>query len=228
MVWRAASTRPRCSWGVEAEEVLPEAPVEGGVYRPTTAGSVAEDLYEKLEPLAYDDANVGWALLHLCAALGNPAQQLHDLISEDDEGHPGWSALLDPDACPPVALPWLAQLVGERFVPGTSESAQRAQISGLWNWARGSVDAVRHAVGRSLTGSKEVRIYERTDSAYHYTVHVHPNECPDPGQAERDARASKPAGLILDFVVADWAIVDGLGETEIDDLTGTINELDQV
>jgi Phage tail protein (Tail_P2_I) len=200
---------------------------------PTTMASVAEALYDALEPLAYADPENAWALFHLCNAIGNPAQVVHDLVSEGPNGEPGWSSLVDVERCPGPFLRWLAQLTGEHVPLGWSYEQQRVQIAGLWNWRRGTVPAIEHAVGRTLGGDKRVQVFERTPDPYSYTVQVRTSELPldadgepDPTWPEWAAKRTKPAGLNLTFVHADWEIVDGLEGRTVDELPVTVDELD--
>jgi hypothetical protein len=192
--------------------------------RPDDVGPVGELIYQRVAPLAFADEQLGWALLILCGGLGKPHDLVHELVSDDADGDPGWSALLDPDRCPAQLLPFLAQCVGERIPAGETEEAARERCRTPQGMVRGTNAAIRAAAQRTLTGTKTVQILERTSSAYTLTVITLTAETPDPDRTERDLLAAKPAGLILTHVVTDDAIVDALAGT-VDALAGTVNDL---
>ena len=77
---------------------------------PPAMGQVGADLYDELEPLAYDDANQGWALANFCAATVS-LEEIAGLVRSDDDGHEGWTAFADPTRCP-TDLYTLAQWAG--------------------------------------------------------------------------------------------------------------------
>jgi hypothetical protein len=79
---------------------------------------------------------------------------------EDD----GWSILLDPDRCPAIALPYLAQYVGETLPDGLverDEALAREWIKDAPNQRRGTNYAIFRAAQRKLTGSRLVSIRNR-------------------------------------------------------------------
>lgn len=170
-------------------------------------GAFAEELYAALEPLAYDDEHLGWPLLSLCAAFGDPLfQEIEDLARDTAEG-PGWSSLLDVDRAPADALGYLAQFVGVTIPPGLTDAAQRDRIAATDGMSRGKVTAIVGAAQQRLTGSKTVILRERdpnvspTAPAYGLTVITFTGETPDPVATEADIRAQKPAGIKLAYTV---------------------------
>jgi Phage tail protein (Tail_P2_I) len=179
-------------------------------------------LYDRLSPLAWADAEHGFALKHLCDAIGAMHDPVHGMVSPD-EGPP-WSPLLDPDRAPAAFLPWLAQVVGERVPAGESETASRERIRLPQGVRRGKVSALIAAAQRTLTGTKFVQVLERTSSAYTLSVVTLTAETPDAAQTNRDLQAAKPAGLILTHVVTSVTIVDALAGT-VDGLAGTVDAL---
>lgn len=172
-------------------------------------GSYAERLYTDLAPFAYADESLGWPLLSMLGAIGDPFQLVSDLASDSDDG-PGWSALLDVDRAPAAALPWLAQFVGVRLRAGLTPEAQRDLVRRGAGHRRGSPAAMAAAAQEFLTGEKRVRIYERDGSAYRLTVVTYTAETPEPAAVEAALRAQKPAGLVLVYEVRpgqDWQSV---------------------
>jgi hypothetical protein len=163
-------------------------------------GSFAESLYTSISPLAWDDENQGWALLHLCEAIGRMFQPVED-ISRDTEGGPGWSQGLDPDRAPSWALAWLAQFGGVTLMAGLDEAAQREQIKSLDATKRGTPDAIRAAAALHLTGSKSVVLVQRDGSAWRWTVRTTDDETPNSAQVLRDILTQKPGGDRLNYEI---------------------------
>lgn len=175
--------------------------------------SFAARLYGALLPLAYQDPANAWALLILCNALGTEYQLVEELVRDTPDG-PGWSVLVDLDRCPDWALPWLAQLVGVRLLPGSDPTEQRARIESTGGFRRGTRDALIGAAQATLTGNKNVIFRERdhpaTDTpayAYYLTVITYAAQTPDPTATRNALLAQKPAGILLDYRTAtgqDW------------------------
>ena len=165
---------------------------------PPVVSQFASDLYEDLEPLAYADAENGYALLTLCGALGALFQPIDDLVRDSPDG-PGWSSLLDIDRSPTDALPWLAQFVGVQLTPGLSDAQERAQIRAETGMQRGTVASIKAAAAKLLTGTQTVQLIERTPDPYSFTVITAADETPDPAAVEAALMAAKPAGLILNY-----------------------------
>lgn len=159
--------------------------------------SFGQEIYDGLEPLAYDDASQGSALLTLCGALGAMFQPIRTLVRADDQGNPGWSLLLDITRCPTANLPYLGQFVGVQVDPSLDDAQQRLQISQESGMARGTVGAITAAAQKYLTGSQTVIISERDPDAYSFTVTTFTDETPDSDVVEAALEAAKPAGLIL-------------------------------
>lgn len=164
----------------------------------------AEDLYEILLPLAYDDANHDWALLIFCEAWAGPLQLVKDLVG--DGSRVSWANLIDIDTCPDEALPWLAQLVGV-VIPdkGSSTSdadywkAVRAYIKTTPGFLRGGVAAIVTAAQQYLTGTKTVIVRERAGSAYKLNIRTRTSETPDSVLVLNAILQHKPAGIVLDY-----------------------------
>jgi hypothetical protein len=126
---------------------------------------------------------------------------------EELEEDVSYGQLLDMGVTSAIALPWLAQFVGERFPVGIDEAAQREWINDRPNSRRGTMVSIANAAQRSLTGSRTVMIIERsdgvsqTDSPDDVVMFAYTDECPDPGQVRRDLQDTFPLELSLNFNV---------------------------
>lgn len=179
--------------------------------RPEVA-SVTEEVYSGLTTWARADLDV-WDLLVYVDTMMRQLQPIVDLV-RDTETHPGWSRLLDLDAAPSEALPWLAQFVGVTPLQGLSDEAQRIRVREAAGWRRGSPSAIKAAAKQFLTGTRLVEVYERDGSPWRFRVRTYLAETPDARAVFDAIQALKPAGLV--FVHEVQAGV------AIDDVTGDI------
>lgn len=187
-------------------------------------GSVGAELYDALAPLAYDDENHGYALAHVCEAIGRMWQQVADL-AEDRDGRPGWATLLDVETCPGWALPWLAQIPGARITTGAPENLQRDEARRRSGQARGRPQTMIDAARATLTGTRTVRLIERAGgSAWQIVAITRTTETPDPAATLKALMAEKPGGDLLTHIVSDAPIIDEI-TVEIDDLGEAIDDL---
>jgi hypothetical protein len=169
---------------------------------------LAAACYQQLRLLAPDDEALGWPLLHFVAAKIGPLEDIAEWTSDTDAG-PGYSILLDIDRCPAIALPWLAQFKGVEIPPGLTEDEQRAWVRSAEGQHRGTVDALKRAGQRHLTGTKSVRVLERVGgNAYDITCITRTSETPDPVTTKADLTAAKRIGIRLTHIVSDEPIYD--------------------
>lgn len=172
-----------------------------------TVGNAAEDLYEALAPLAWNDEALDWSLLLFAAACAYPLEQLDGYVRDEPTlGLPGWGVLFDVDNAPEEALAYLAQFVGVTLRRGENTDQSRARVRAVGGFKRGTIGAMREAAQLHLTGTKTVGIRERydpnnptADSAYHMEVTVITSEAADLARVEAAVRAQKPAGIVLHF-----------------------------
>jgi hypothetical protein len=172
----------------------------------------AERLYEMLAPLAQHDPENGWALLIYVNAIATGFQLTEDWVRDTPAGEPGWSLLVDLDRCPPEALGWLAQFVGVRLLPGSSEQEQRDRIASTDGFKRGTRDALIGAAKSTLTGSQTVIFRERDganmghptspDYAYCLSVITYASQTPDPNATLSALLAQKPGGILMSYRTA--------------------------
>lgn len=172
---------------------------------PPDMGQVAQDLYDELEPLAYDDENQGWALAHFCGAIGVGLEEIAELVRSDENGNEGWSAFADPARCPTSFLYTLAQWAGVRYPYRMAEGDLRALIGphapAVW---RGTRDAIINAVRRYIGPDGSLYFEERADGDP-YAIRIFTYAFDTPAEAEAMIRnellGEIPAGLILDYEV---------------------------
>lgn len=195
---------------------------------PPPLGSVGAELYAAHAPLAWADRENGWALLHMCEAIGRMWQAVDDLIRDTDDGV-GWSALVDVDRAPGAdgeidALPWLGQLAGVRLISHLGDSDRRDAIrrrDGLW---RGTPDSVVSYAERFTVGGNGVILRERystsvgpgVDAPYRGQVRVRRSHLLPGTDAETLRRAlidRIPAGLLYDVLITDEQDWNGVEAT---------------
>lgn len=125
---------------------------------------------------------------------------------------PGWSSLLDPNACPAEFLPFLAQFVGATVPVGLDSTTARAKILQESSQNRGTPSAIIAAVQRNLTGTQSVVLQERWGplgaNAYQFLVYVKPGEVlTDATSITNDVNAVKPGGVMWSLVITDGATI---------------------
>lgn len=178
-----------------------------------------QELLDEVGVCQPGDEARGGPLRLLLATLVHALGPLAEWVRDSDDG-PGWSILADPDRTPSPA--WTGQLNGVVVTQGASEEQQRQELHIAAGMHRGSIGAMREAVAATLTGSRQVRILERDGTAYEMTVITRTSETSDPAASEAAARAQKPAGLLLTFLVSDAPIINE-GTDTIDAATGVID-----
>ncbi len=169
--------------------------------------SVGDELYERVQPLAYADQRLGYPLRALCRAIGRMAQPIEDLARDTDEG-PGWSAVVDVDRCPDRLLFLPAWLTGTRYTRGLSPAALRQAIRDRDHLDRGTPPAITRAAQRHLTGTRTVVLIERDGSPYHTTIVTRPAETPDAAGLRHAVLAQKPAGHRFSFLTSDQPLIN--------------------
>lgn len=166
------------------------------------ASEAALDLYAALDPpFTQFDEEHDWAALKFCMALtaGN-IDLIHELVTEAGD-RPPWQILFDPENCPEIALPYLAQFVGARISPDMSEAQIREAIREPQAFRRGTIPAIEEVAKRRLTGTKTVIIEERyTGLPWRLRIVTLVEETPDPATTEREiTEEQKPIGILLFF-----------------------------
>jgi hypothetical protein len=173
---------------------------------PFTPTRYHDELYEQVSPLAYDDANQGYALFSYTGAMAEPYDQIVGYASDLADGTPGWAVLMSADTCPVEALPWLAQFVGVTGLAGLTEQQQRDRIKATDGFKRGTIQAMIANAQRLLTGTKTVYYRERDVSvsavaggAYGISFLTFASETADVAAVLAALTQQKPAGLIMSY-----------------------------
>jgi endo-1,4-beta-D-glucanase Y len=176
-------------------------------------GVTAEEMYAGLAPFAEDDEATGWHLLHFVDALTTSLQETDLIIRESSA--PGWATLVNADETPVAAIPWLGQFVGVDPAPDViDEEGQRLRLKEASGFARGTPAAIRGAARQALTGRKRVQLFERDGGdPYRMRVVVFASEAPNIALTRDLVMAAKPAGVLLQFVVAAGMSYDDLKAT---------------
>lgn len=175
---------------------------------PPTLSQWGQRLYDRTRPLSqYPDSEPenGYAHAILAEAFIATVLRAYE-IADPADPVPPLAPLLDPDLCPPWALPWLAMLVGAQLPEGMPEEPARALIRDVPGWRRGSAAALIAAVQQTLTGDRAVWLRERQDGdPWALGIATLTAETPDPAATLAAAIAAKPAGLVLTATtVASW------------------------
>jgi hypothetical protein len=184
---------------------------------------VADNWLEQLQPWLSPD------LQDFVNAVSTMWAQVETYAFDDpDDGRVGWQALWDVDIAPPEALPWLAQIVGERLPSGLSDAQQRDWIRMSPIQDRGSPQAIVNAVRRLLDPPALVQFRERShlDGTYDddtISVLTFASQTPDPAAVREALRRNVPADIVWEYDVvtgATWAGVE-TGMADWTDLEST-------
>lgn len=170
----------------------------------------ADELYDRLAPLAHADEENGYPLRTFVRALAAPFEEVEVLAREDLTGGVAWSQLLDVDRSPTEAsLRWLAQLagVGHTLKRGLAEQELRDQIKDAESRERGTSEAMIRAIKRTLTDTQFVWFRERWpesgDPPYQITVVTRTSQTPRPDLTAEAITYTKPAGIVMTWVIAE-------------------------
>lgn len=165
--------------------------------------SFATDMTTRLGGLLdYDPDRVGLAL---CQACENMFGGLDVIVQDSDDG-PGWSAVLDPDRAPASWLPWTGALYGVQVTIGAPEPDQREEVRELPAQHRGTTLAMVKALKRTLGGNRNVRVTERYTGAYRIKFLTSPSETLDAVKSLAAIKTQKPGGLALFYEVTDSSV----------------------
>ena len=169
-------------------------------------GDVTQRMYDQMDPVASQDAAIGWHLLAFVNSIGEMIQEVDDLAGDGDNGEPGWSIIVDINRIPDEGLPYLAQFIGMTFFEGTDAATMRQQIRDHISWQRGTPNAIMSGVRLFLTGTKTVQMQERNPDAYAFQVIIWASEAPADTSATSPLvryinTYAKPAGLKWTLII---------------------------
>jgi len=210
--------------GIVPVEELPPPVLPPGETTPegeTFETDFAAQMYAELEPAAAPDAYHSFALAAVCTAFGEGFRQVEEAVRAKD-GFDGQTQTWDVDRTPDFLLPFMGQTVGVAVTPGLEPDAQREQIKEGRTHKRGKPDQMMGDIRETLTGSRRVRLIERTASAWTATVVTDPGQTPSTTATEKAGNLSKPYGIVLTFVLSSLPIIDE-GTRSIDASAGTID-----
>lgn len=193
-----------------------------------TAPVLATEAAEALQPAypgAYEAA--------LLAAMLAPLQRMVDVILDEDGPYASVFNRTIPD---PAPLAWGAQWAG-MDAAGKTEAQLRDAAFIRSRWRRGTLGSIQSAIQSVLTGSKNVRIYERKnpadfsiDEPFHITVVTTTSETPGGAdsiiEALTGANPVLPAFLNLHVAVVDgysWADLEATGKDWADVLADFVD-----
>lgn len=177
---------------------LPIAPEDGT--------ELWEQLYEAMGWFREQDTSGD--LRKACEAWCAPLQRIYDVVRERD-GQSGWAILFDPDECPAVYLPYLAQYVGAVLTPGMSVEQQRLEIKEPTGWKRGQVASIELIAKReSSVADPWVRVRPRFPGPGEIYIRRLAGETPNPDRVETELLENGiPAWELLDFAVIEGVTV---------------------
>lgn len=157
------------------------------------------------------DARNGWALAHLVAAVMRPVEWLLASLAETDDDPP-LGRWLHPDRTPAGFVRWLGQFHGVRVTKGAPEAVQRDEVKTAAGRKRGRRSSMIADVLRTLTGDRYLVVFHVSGNRWKVAVHTRPGETPDPATTLRAIRNQKPYGMVLEHIVSDSPIWDGVPE----------------
>lgn len=202
-------------------------PVAPGEHPPTVEGEgfstdFAAQMYGELEPAAVPDPANNYALAAVCDAYGSMYRQVEETVRAKD-GFDGQTQTWNVDRVPDFLLAFFGQHVGVEVTRGLTPDEQRQQIREGRSHKRGKPDQMMGDIRETLTGSKRVRLVERTnENSWTATVVTSPAETPSTTATEKAGNGSKPYGIVLTYVLSSLPIIDE-GTRNIDAATGTID-----
>lgn len=172
-------------------------------------------LYVRTAAIAYADAENDWVWAHLCAVIGALFDPIAEMVLEDAEGNPGWTALASPRRCPSRFFIVTSQWAGlRRWDAMTEEEAREVIIRGAPGvWAatqRGVTAAVRRFLPADMA-DRYLFINPRVgDNPYRWDVYTYTFVDHDEAEVRRALLDAVPAGRNLTYEVRRgqmWAML---------------------
>lgn len=170
-------------------------------------------LYDALEPITGPDEKNGWPLAHFCNGYAAMLDDVAQVVSDTDDGVPGWAWLFDIDNAPAEWLPYLEWFAGVVPYPALDDAARRTRLKETDGRRRGTVPGIKGAARQFLAGGQFVFVIQRDSGPYHYTVVTRLVETPfDPlagvswDQAPGVTWDSLAAGVTWDQAAAGAAV----------------------
>lgn len=178
--------------------------------------TVADDLVAAHAPwLTLEDGSYNQDLDDYLRTIGEMFTEV-ELYAFDTDDFEGWTLLLDVDRCPRVALPYLAQYVGERLPLGLTEEEERQWIRDVPNQRRGTIKSIVDAGQRYLTGGKNITVIQRDGGPDKITVVSYTDQTPNSAQVLAELYKVVPADISLTYVVSSGQIWSQVIATDAD------------
>ena len=200
------------------ESPEPEPVMEAAPFDPLALGNTGEEMYRNTEPIAYADADTGYAWRRFIAALSELLDPIA-AITRPTDGTQRWANLGSPRRCPSIWLPVLAQWAGVRRPDAMSEQDLRDLIGptapGMWRGTRAGLLATAR---RFLPEGASLYWEEFADGdPYHFRVFTFNTEPEVEAQIREALLHAKPAGLFpFTYEVRvgqTWAMLRDCGPT---------------
>jgi hypothetical protein len=137
-------------------------------------------------------------------SIGEMFTEYEEFAADLDDGTPGWVTWLDPDRCPSVGLPFLAQIVGERLPVGITDAEARQWIKDNPYAHRGTIRSMALAGRRTLTGTKTLtyalrQMPDGTAHEDHVTIATYSAETPNSAVVLNDILSMSPADIQVHY-----------------------------
>lgn len=182
-----------------------------------TLSPTGQRLYDKLGSLSGPDDENGYALAIVADALAAPFGPVADLVSEREDGTPGWAAhLFDPDGEPAEWLPATEVFQGVNPYPAVDQPGRRLRIKQTDGRFRGTPGAIKGGARQFLIGpdgtpeSATVYLTVRVGGvATDYTVATLASETPNPDLVEAALLEQQPAGYNKTAGHAAFVVIAG-------------------
>jgi hypothetical protein len=187
--------------------------------------AAAERVYTRCLPITDGDEVAGFPLFMLADVLTAGSQALEHVVREDG-AWPAWARVVDADAAPLWALPWLASLVGVEW-NGEPTEALRVLIKERPRWKRGTPKAARAAARATMSMTAtdaDVRVLARAGGPWDDTIVITASKAPDQTATTAALLEEKPAGRRWTIAYTDEPTIDEMART-IDAITAQIDNL---
>jgi hypothetical protein len=161
---------------------------------------VAARIYDAVTPVGrrWRDPELGYPMLKFIGGWTQGLILVEETVTDDEDGNPGWSAVMNPTTAPMLFLPWLSQFVGIRLKGGETEADLRTKIANVEGLRRGGPQAIKNAVAITLASGNpnNVQLIERHGSAYRLTVSTLSADTPNPTLTQAALAEQVPAGIV--------------------------------